>query len=364
MKAAFPKKSQEILGTDELVIIIEQVDDVALLIGQMMKMGLQEILDKHIPRHWKQRELSWGWTAIIWLAYIYRYGDHRKVSVRHYIGCMQNTLSQVTGQEIDPLDFTDDRLTCLLKYLSKPEYMKLIEKELNERTIKVYRLEENTVRCDATTVSGNHQVTSEGLIQFGHNKDNSNLPQFKMMVGALDPLGMPLATEVVSGEQADDGLYLPVIKRIDESLNQSGLLYEGDCKISAFDNRLYIVGQDNHYLSPLPLTGQTAKDMETWIDDGIQRDLDYQLELIFRNNDKGKEVLVAGGYEFEREQSGLLDEKEIKWIERVLVIKSPVYAEQQTKGLEKRLTTAIEKINALTPEKGRGSLQSLTKKNS
>lgn len=66
--------------------------------------------------------------------------------------------------------------------------------------------------------------------------------------------------------------------------------------------------------------------METWIDDGIKKDLNYQLELIFRNNDKGEEVLVAAGYEFEREQCGFLEDEEIKWIERVLVIKSPVLA--------------------------------------
>jgi len=207
-------------------------------------------------------------------------------------------------------------------------------------------------------------VKSEGLIQFGHNKDNSNLPQFKMRVGALDPLGMPLATDVVSFEPADESLYLPVIKRIDESLNQSGLLDEGDCKISAFDIRLYIVGQENDYFSPLPLTGQTAKDMETWIDEGIQRDLDYQLELIFRNNDKGEKVLVAGGYEFEREQSGLLDDQKIEWIERVLVIKSPVHAEQQTKGLEKRITTAIEKSKHLPQKKVEVKDKSLTRNNS
>jgi transposase len=33
-------------------------------------MGLPEVLDRHIPHHWTQRGLSWGWTAVIWLAYI------------------------------------------------------------------------------------------------------------------------------------------------------------------------------------------------------------------------------------------------------------------------------------------------------
>ena len=51
----------------------------ALLIGQMVKMGFVEVLDRHLPRHWKRRGLSWGWTGVIWLAYILTEGDHRKV---------------------------------------------------------------------------------------------------------------------------------------------------------------------------------------------------------------------------------------------------------------------------------------------
>ena len=50
-------QAQEILGTSDLVIITERVDDVALLIGQMVKMGLPEVLDRHIPHHWTQRGL-------------------------------------------------------------------------------------------------------------------------------------------------------------------------------------------------------------------------------------------------------------------------------------------------------------------
>ena len=35
------------------------------------------------------------------------------------------------------------------------------------------------------------------------------------MTGSLDPLGLPLATDVLSGERAGDyGLYIPLIKRL------------------------------------------------------------------------------------------------------------------------------------------------------
>jgi transposase len=52
------------------------------------------------------------------------------------------------------------------------------------------------------------------------------------MMGSLDPLGMPLATDVLSGERADDGLYIPIIERIRAGLQTPGLLFVGDCKIS------------------------------------------------------------------------------------------------------------------------------------
>jgi transposase len=209
MRVQLAQQAQEILGTNDVVMITERVDDVALLIGQMVTMGLPEVLDRHIPRHWTQRGLSWGWTAVIWLAYILTEGDHRKVSVETYLKGMHHTLSRLTAQGIEPLDFSDDRLSHLLRHLSKPAYWHQIEKDLNARSIEVYDLHQNVIRCDATTVSGAHEVAAGGLFQFGHSKDDPTRPQIKVMIGSLDPLGMPLATDVLSGERADDGLYIP-----------------------------------------------------------------------------------------------------------------------------------------------------------
>src|SRR6266852_1247095 len=157
MRVQLAQQAQEILGKSDLVIITERVDDVALLIGQMVKMGFVEVLDRHIPRHGKQRGVSWGWTAVIWLAYILTEGDHRKVSLEAYVKGMQNTLRHLSGQVIDPLDFSDDRLGHLLKHLSKPTYGHEIERDLNERSIEIYDLSQDVIRCDATTVSGDHE---------------------------------------------------------------------------------------------------------------------------------------------------------------------------------------------------------------
>ncbi len=129
---------EHLKSSDELTVITERVDDVALLIGAMQQIGLHQIIDNHIPGHGNQRELSWGWTTVIWLAYVVSEGDHRKVSVEEYIKGTKDSLSKLTGQKIDELDFSDDRLSNLLRYLSKKETWELIESDLNARTIRVH----------------------------------------------------------------------------------------------------------------------------------------------------------------------------------------------------------------------------------
>ena len=63
---------------------------------------------------------------------------------------------------------------------------------------------------------------------------------------------MPLATDVVSGERADDPLYIPCIERVQRSLGRSGLLFVGDCKMAARDTRGFIALAGDYYLCPLP----------------------------------------------------------------------------------------------------------------
>jgi transposase len=355
MRVQLAQQAKEILGQSDLVMITERVDDVALLIGQMVKMGLPEVLDRHIPRHWTQRGLSWGWTAVIWLAYIVTEGDHRKVSMETYIKGMHHTLSHLTAQSIEPLDFSDDRLSHLLKHLSKPAYWHAIERDLNERSIEIYDLAQHVIRCDATTVSGAHEVTEGGLVQFGHSKDDPTRPQIKVMIGSLDPLGMPLATDVLSGERADDGLYIPLIQRIRTGWKTSGLLFVGDCKMSALETRAYLVRHQDLYLAPLPLTGATAAAMEAWITAGVTRGEAGELQRIWRTNDRGHEGLAAEGYELER--TCCAPDSDLEWRERVLVVRSPLHANQQAAGLEKRLRHAETALTALTPPRGRGKRQ-------
>jgi transposase len=66
-------------------------------------------------------------------------------------------------------------------------------------------------------------VTENGLFQFGHSKDHRpDLLQLKINKSALDPLGIPFTTTIVSGDKADDPLYIPEIRKVQNSLIEHG----------------------------------------------------------------------------------------------------------------------------------------------
>jgi hypothetical protein len=137
MRVHLAPQVQAILGQSDLVIITERVDDVALRIGQMVKRGFVEGLDRPLPRPWKQRGVSWGGTAGSWLASILTEGDHRKVSGEADIQGRQTPRSRLRTQVLDPLDLSDDRLGHLLTYVSQPTYWQRIDKALNAHSIAV-----------------------------------------------------------------------------------------------------------------------------------------------------------------------------------------------------------------------------------
>jgi transposase len=87
--------------------------------------------------------------------------------------------------------------------LSQSDLWRGLQREVSGRSIEVYELKSDLVRHDVTTVNGHHLVSEAGLFQFGHSKDDPTLPQVKIMVSNLDPLGLPLVTRTVSGERAD-----------------------------------------------------------------------------------------------------------------------------------------------------------------
>lgn len=333
----------------------ERIDDFPLLLEVIHRLGLPGIIDNHLRRHGLQQGLSWGWIATIWLAHILTQSNPRKQPVQAWVRQAHETIERITGMKVRELDFTDDRLTLLLRRLSKPETWQAIETELGRSIIRVYELKTEQVRLDATTVSGYHASGEETLFQYGHSKDDPSLAQVKVMMATLDPLGLPLATQVVAGNTADDPLYVPAVDRVLQIIDGVGLLFVGDCKMSALSIRAHIHHLGHHYLCPLAQTGKTGQEMIQWIE--AAKGGQHKLETVYVENEQGDRRFLAEGYEFERLIQAEISGEVKEWTERVLVVRSESYRRVLQEGLEGRLQRATEELLALTPPPGRGKRQ-------
>jgi transposase len=331
-------------------VINERVDDIPLLLAHQQKMGIDELINRHCKMHGNWQGGSAGAITITWLAYILSEGDHRLNQMEEWYPRRARTVSHYVSEELVANDFRDDRLAIILKALSDDESWSSIETELTQRTIRVYELNVEHVRLDTTTVSGHWQITESGLFQYGHSKDyRPDLPQLKVMLASLDPLGMPLATQVVSGNRADDPLYLPAIAEVQKMLDKKWLLYTGDAKMASITTRATIQKNQGYYLCPL---SQVQMPREKLLD-LIQPVLDGSIELtaVMRKQADGQIVHIADAFERELEQRAIVDDEPIAWRERQIVTCSHKYAQSQTKALQTRLVRAQEEIDALNERK-------------
>lgn len=333
-------------------IITERVDDIPLLLEQMQRMGLPTLIDQYFPAHGNWYGLSLGWVSTIWLSSIVSRGDHRLAHVEPWVANRLWTLKTATDQNVERLDFTDDRLEIVLRHFSDDSRWAQFESHLNRHTVRVYDLRPERVHVDTTTASAYASVSEEGLFQFGHSKDHRpDLPQVKVMQAVLDPLGMPLATDVVSGERADDPLYVPCIQRVQASLGRSGLLFVGDGKMAAQDTRTFIALAGDYYLCPLPQVQLAEGELEEALDrvwSGEQA-----LHAVWREQEPGVPQLIAQGYEREVPMSGEVEGRRREWRERRLIVRSVRHAEAAEVALRARVAKAKAQVEALN-RRGRG----------
>ena len=139
--------------------------------------------------------LSRGWVTVLWLTHILSEADHRLNHVQPWAKQRLHTLRGAPGQPVHPLYLSDDRLAAVLEALSHDQQWQAFEGAFTQQLLRVYDLQPERVRLDTTTASGYWRVTEDGLFQFGHSKDHRpDLPQVKVMLAVLDPLGLPVAT--------------------------------------------------------------------------------------------------------------------------------------------------------------------------
>src|ERR1700733_8754281 len=235
---------------------VEVVADLPVLWATFQRLDLIATLDRHFatPLHWKG-PLTPGEVLAIWLLFLVSQGDHCLNHLQPWVAQHQGTLSALLGKGVFPTCAHDDRLADWLSRLGAGASFSVLEQDLNQQTIRVYQLPSEVVRIDTTTANSYAHVLSEqGLLQFGHSKDDPDRPQIKIAAAILDPLGLPLATAIVPGNTADDPLYIPTIQAVQRSLVVVRRTYVGDCKMAALATRAFVAAGGALYLWPMAET--------------------------------------------------------------------------------------------------------------
>jgi transposase len=331
---------------------VEAVADLPVLWATFQRLDLPATLDRHFPAppHWKG-PLTPGEVLAVWLLFLVSQGDHCLNHVQPWVAQHQGVLSALLGKPVRPTHAHDDRLADWLTRLSRGDAFAALERDLNQHTVRVYQLPTELVRLDATTANSYADVLSEqGLLQFGHSKDDPDRPQFKIAAAVLDPLGLPLATAVVPGNVTDDPLYVPAIRAVRQSLGVGGRTYVGDCKMAALATRAFVAAEGDFYLCPLSenqLSRAERRALLQAVWEGTQA-----LQSVWRPGPEGQpDELVAEGFAVDVALTATVEAQEVRWTERRWLVRSQAYAQAQEAALERRLAKAAAALRDLPARK-------------
>jgi transposase len=338
------------------LIQVEHMDDLPVLWAQIQKMQIPALLDEVFPTHglWKG-ELSFGEVAGVWLMFVTSQGDHCLAHVQPWAAERLATLSVCVGKPIRPLDFSDDRLAEMLDRWADPEAWAAVETGLNEVALRVYDLDAaaGPIRIDSTSAKTYATVDENGLFQLGHSKDHRpDLPQIKISLSALDPLGLPLTTTVVGGNCADDPLYVPEIQRVQQTVGVGGKTDIGDSKMGSSATRAWIARGGDYYLCPLGGKQMPAATLEALLAPVLSGE--QALEPVYAPEVPDAATspdLLAEGYLVTVDLEEPVDGHPVAWSERRLVVRSVALADRQARRLDGRLDQALAAIDRLDERK-------------
>jgi transposase len=338
--------------TEPRLLRVETVADLPVLWATLQRLDLVATLDRHFPAppNWKG-PLSPGEVLALWLLFLVSQADHCLNHVEPWVAQHQGLLSSLLGKAVLPVHAHDDRLADWLSRLGKGATFSVLERDLNQQTIRVYQLPTDLVRIDTTTANSYASVLSEqGLLQFGHSKDDPDRPQLKIAAAVLDPLGMPLTTAVVPGNSSDDPLYIPAIQSVQQSFGQGGRTYVGDCKMAALATRAFVAAGEDFYLCPLSenqISRAQRRELLQPVFGGTQA-----LQQVWRPGGKGQpDELVAEGFAVDVELTATVGQEVVRWTERRWLVRSQAYAQAQETARQRRLETATKALRELVVRK-------------
>jgi len=331
---------------------IQRVDDIPLILHWLKAMGVREIIDSAWQSHGNWEHSSLGELAELFVCYVLHSLNHRLYQMEPWVAEHTKVLEVVTGRTVHIKDATDDRLGRMMKILGSDEDRSTeFMQKMGQNLIQAYSLPTDIARYDTTTFNVHHasDEDNKALLRLGHSKDHRpDLLQFKQGLGTLDPAGIPLVTHTLSGNAADDPLYLPAWRELCTVIGHREFLFIADCKAAALDTRAVIDQEGGFYLFPLPKTGDTPALLKQWVLEPPAPPQEIHLPEIV--DDHGQPRALGEGFVLERSMA-TGSESRRQWRERWLIVQSKTYAEAQWKAFQKRLEKAIQELEHLKPKK-------------
>jgi len=328
---------------------IERVDEIPLILHWLTTMRIAEIIDSVWHSHGNWQGLSYGQLAVLYLTYIINCLTHNLSGMEDWVKEHQIILEMITGWEIGEKDATDDRLGIMMSDFGN-DTSKILEfqRKTGQHLIQAFELPTEVGRYDTTSVNVHHSPEGKPkeLLNFGHSKDHRpDLLQFKQGLGVLDPAGIPIFSETISGNSADDPLYVPAWREMVKTIGTTDFLLVSDCKAGALETRSEIASENGFYLFPLAKIGQIPEELEELIKNPPMTPEPIILSEV---KDKHGNPTKVG--------KGFVVEKEMKcdthiWNERWLIVRSDSHAQRQNQARTERLTKAETALNKLTPKK-------------
>lgn len=318
---------------------VERIDDIPLICSELKALQIADLLDKHFAVHGNWQGASLGTLCSVFLTYVLSESDHRLSHVEDWYTSLEQVLRySLASPTLARLDCTDDRLGSMLDYLSDDAQYASFEQDLNRHIVSVYRLvtediESKTVHLDAT-IAQSFKDPSD-LFSIGYAKHRrADLAQVKIMLSTIGRFGMPLCVEVVNGAVSDDVLYLPMIERVEKTLETKGLLFVGDSKLGSIGNRSTIAQKGHYYLTPLSRTQLPYSALQALLTCAKSE----EAFLYLGDNEELKTV----------EQRVVRQQEQHTWEERLVVAYSPAYGQTQLAQFDKQISQTRQSLEALT----------------
>src|SRR5258708_20894179 len=101
---------------EPLTIQTERVDDIPLLLAQMQRMGIADLLDEHFPTHGNRTGLSLGVVTVIWLTHVHTPADHRMNHLNPWPRRPLEKLGACSDGALEIRDLGNDNLANVLRH--------------------------------------------------------------------------------------------------------------------------------------------------------------------------------------------------------------------------------------------------------